>query len=244
MGPLLLALLGIYGSSECGPERREGSYLWRPAYCLDDVLRGPAVPYVPQPGDLFLATDRALWSRAGHWLAGGAGVHHSAILFQRRDGRVGLLEAGPFYSVRVEVLDPLDHVREHVGKGDRVWIRRRCLPLTPEQTARLTAFAEAQEGKSFAILRLLRQLTPFRSRGPVRTAFLGRSHGERQRYFCSELVLEACLAAGLLDPDTTRPAATYPRDLFFGRSKNPYLDKHLNLEEAGWCPPARWTGCP
>jgi hypothetical protein len=92
-------------------------------------------------------------------------------------------------------------------------------------------------------LRLVGQLTPFRSRGPVRTWFVGGPHGERRSYFCSELVMESCIAAGLVDAATTRPAATYPRDLFYGRSLNCYLNTHLDLE-AGWCPPARWTECP
>jgi hypothetical protein len=131
----------------------------------------------------------------------------------------------------------------HVCCGDRVWIRRRCVPLTPEQSACLTAFAEAQDNKPFATLRLVGQLTPFRSRGPLRTWFVGKPHGHRENYFCAELVMESCVAAGLLDAATTRPAATYPRDIFFGRSINLYLDKHLPLEP-DWYPPARWTDFP
>jgi hypothetical protein len=121
-----------------------------------------------------------------------------------------------------------------------VWIRRRSVLLTPEQRARLTAFAEAQDGKRFAWVRLVGQLTPFRARGPVRTNFLGRPHGERSSYFCSELVLEACLVAGILDGDTVRPAATYPCDLFLDCSRNPYIDRTLKLQ-CWWDPPARWT---
>jgi hypothetical protein len=86
-------------------------------------------------------------------------------------------------------------------------------------------------------------MTPFRSRGPLRTYVMGGPHGERSSYFCSELVMESCVAAGILDPATTRPAATYPRDLFFDGSINVYLNKHLNLS-AGWNPPARWTSRP
>jgi hypothetical protein len=56
------------------------------------------------------------------------------------------------------------------------------------------------------------------------------------------LVVEACVAAGLLDPVTSRPGAVYPRDLFFGRSTNRYLDEHLDL--SAWEAPARWTDCP
>jgi hypothetical protein len=83
----------------------------------------------------------------------------------------------------------------------------------------------------------------FRSRGPIRTAFVGKSKGERSRWSCSGLVIESLAACGLLDAETARPAATYPRDLFYDCSPNPWLNKHLNLS-AQWHPPARWTECP
>jgi hypothetical protein len=242
MGCLIVPLLCVACPAFGDEARPAPSYLYRPAFNLDDDARAPAQPYVPQPGDIFLATDQALWARAGHWLAGGAGVHHSGIVFRRSDGRMGLVEAGPFNSVTVEIMDPIEHIKDHVRAGDKVWIRSRRVPLTAEQSAQLTAFVERQEGKPFAVARLLGQMTPFRSRGPLRTWFVGKPHGERDEYFCSELVVESCVAAGLMDAATARPAATYPRDLFFGRSFNLYLDKHLCLEE--WEPPARWVECP
>jgi hypothetical protein len=218
----------------------QGSYICRAAFSLDCQFRGPTQVYVPQPGDIFLATDQAIWAKIGHWIAGAAGVHHSGIVFARSHGDLGLLEAGPFNSLKVEILDPIDHMRDHVRVGDHVWIRQRRIPLTPEQSARLTMFAEAQEGKPFAVWRLLGQVTPFRSRGPIRTWFLGPPHGDRSSYFCSELVMECCAAAKLLDPSTLRPAATYPRDLFYDWSFNWYLNGHLHLE-TGWYPPALWS---
>jgi hypothetical protein len=236
--PLLCAACPASGDAAAPP----GSYLYRPAFSLDDELRAPAERYAPQPGDIFLATDQAMWARAGHWVAGGAGVHHSGIVFRRSDGQVALIEAGPFNSVKVEVMDPIEHMTEHVRAGDKVWVRRRRVPLTAEQSAALTAFIERQEGKPFAVLRLMGQVTPFRSRGPIRTYFVGKPHGDREEWFCSELVTESCVAAGLIDAATARPAATYPRDLFYGRSFNLYLDRHLCLDE--WAPPARWTDCP
>jgi hypothetical protein len=236
-GPVVILLLSMTGPTIAkGPE--PAGYLAAPTFKLDDTAPVPAAPYQPQPGDIFLATDQALWARVGHWLAGGAGVHHSGIVFQRSDGRMALIEAGPFNSLRVEIMDPVEHMREHVCAGDKVWVRRRCMPLTPEQSQRLTAFLERQDGKPFAAARMLAQVTPFRVRGPVRTCFLGGPHGDRSHYFCSELVVESCVAAGLMDPATARPGATYPRDLFFGRSINWYLDRHLDMEQ--WDPPARW----
>src|SRR5262249_2359710 len=82
--------------------------------------------------------------------------------------------------------------------------RQRRVPLTPEQSARLTAWALAQNGKRFAVVRVGAQLTPLRSRGPLRTSFAGGPHGERRTYFCSELVGESCVAAGLGDPAGAR----------------------------------------
>jgi hypothetical protein len=239
MKALVLLLLWMCGRCPDCP----AGYLYQPAYCLADVRCGPAEPYVPQPGDIFLATDQALWARLGHYLAGGAGVHHSGIMFRRSNGCMALLEAGPFNSVRVETMDPLEHMRDHEQAGDRVWIRRRAVPLTPEQSECLTAFIEAEDGKPFACVRLVGQITPFRSRGKLRTYVVGKPHGDRCSYFCSELVTESCVAAGLIDPETARPSATYPRDLFFGRSSCWYLNHHLWLDP-DWCPPARWTECP
>ncbi len=116
------------------------------------------------------------------------------------------------------------------------------MPLTDDQSARLTAFVERQDGKPFAVWRLMAQVTPFRTRGPLRTWFVGRPNGDRNAYFCSELVVESCVAAGLMDAATARPSATYPRDLFFGHSLNLYLDEHLQLDQ--WDPPARWSEGP
>jgi hypothetical protein len=55
--------------------------------------------------------------------------------------------------------------------------------------------------------------------------------------------MEACVAAGLLDPAVTRPSATYPGDLFFEKSLNPFLRRNFDLSPC-WYPPARWTACP
>ncbi len=160
----------------------------------------------------------------------------SAIVFARPDGSMAILEAGPNDCLWVRTLDLIPHLQEYATAG-RVWIRRRCVPLTPEQSARLTEFALAQDGKRFALGRLGAQLTPFRHRGPIRTYFVGKPCGDRQRWFCSELVTEACVAAGLLDPERSRPSATYPHDLFYGRSYNLFINSHLDIN-AGWYPPA------
>lgn len=240
MNPTLPALvLSCLLASGPGPESSVG----RPSYCLDDVIFGPLERYVPQPGDIFLATDESFWLRLGHAAVGGAGVHHSGLVFARPDGRLGLIEAGPFNELVVRVMDPYQHMCNHFSRDTLVWVRRRRVPLTPEQSARLTAFTAAHEGKPFALLRGLSFMTPLSRRGELRTPYVARVHGDRPRYFCSELVVECLVAAGLMDCETARPAATLPRDLFFGHSGNSYLDRHLNME-TGWYPPARWVPGP
>jgi hypothetical protein len=217
------------------------SFLYQPAFSIDYCLRGPVETYLPQPGDIFLCTGQELWAKVGHWAAFAWAPQHSGIVVAGSDGRMMLLEAGPHNTFHCRNLD-LWRQLESYAAYERVWIRRRRVPLNPEQSAQLTAFAQSREGVRFGLLRMFAQLTPFRSRGPWRTRFVGGPHGDRFSYFCAELVAEACVAAGLLDPMTTRPAATYPRDLFFGRSFNWFIDKHLDMSD--WFPPARWTSCP
>jgi hypothetical protein len=218
----------------------ETPYVCAPSYCREDVLLTPVTPYSPQPGDLLLATDPSPIAWFGHWVAGGPGMHHSGILFARPDGRMAVLEAGPFNTRFIRVLDPYAHLAAYAANGSKVFVRRRRVPLTLEQSACLTAFALAQDGKRFAVVRMFQQVSPIKTRGVLRTPFVGHAHGpDRASYYCSELVVEACVAAGLMDAATARPSATYPRDLFDGHSSNPYLDRHLNMEP-GWFPPSRW----
>jgi hypothetical protein len=223
-----------------GPDKA-CSYLYQPAFCMDYELRSPAVPYVPQAGDIFVCTGREMWAKLGHWAAGTGAPQHSGIIFVRPDGSPALLEGGPNNTLHCRALDIIEQLQGY-AEHERVWIRRRCVPLTCEQSAALTAFALAADGKRFALWRMFAQVTHLRSRSDWWTEYVGRPHGDRVSYFCSELVTEACVAAGLLDHDTTRPAAMYPRDLFFGRSTNGFIDKHLDM--SAWAPPARWTLCP
>jgi hypothetical protein len=217
-----------------------GSFLWQPSYELDHCLRGPARPYAPQPGDIVLSTDTSQFWKLMHNLAGTSDPTHSMIVFAFPDGSLGILEGGPHDTLKCRTLEALPHMLSYEEEG-RVWVRRRAVPLTPEESARLTEFALAADGKQFSLAKLAGQLTPLRSRGPVRTAFVGKPRGlGKSGYFCSELMVEACVYAGLLDPRTARPSATYPRDLFMDRSPNLYLNRHLKLAPA-WEPPARWT---
>jgi hypothetical protein len=228
-------------------------WLHEPAYCLDYELRPPARPYVPQPGDILLATDERMFARVAHLVVHSGAPHHSGIVFALPDGRPALLEGGPDNSWYIRLLD-LTHQLEFYSSRKRVWIRPRALPLTPEQSGRLTAFALAAADRQFAEAWMVLQGNPVtRAKGPVRTRLAGRpvaadfdpsdpEAGMRKRYYCSELVTEACVAACLLPPDTTRPSSMYPRELFFGTSRVAYIRDHLDM--TAWLPPRRWAACP
>src|SRR2546423_1797862 len=127
------------------------SYLYQPAFCIDWTLRGPAEAYVPQPGDIMLRLDSSTFWRVTHYLALAFDPNGSGIVFARPDGTLAVLEAGPNDTMWVQTLDLLPHLQEYACSG-RVWIRRRCMPLTKEESCRLTAFALAQDGKRFALV--------------------------------------------------------------------------------------------
>ncbi|HSQ56379.1 MAG TPA: hypothetical protein VLM40_11620 [Gemmata sp.] len=232
-----VAELALPGAGKPAPP---GSLLWQPSYELDFCLRGPTRTYIPQPGDIVLSTDTSEFWKIMHNLAGTSHPTHSMIVFAFPDGSMGILEGGPHDTLKCRALEALPHMFTYENEG-RIWVRRRTIPLTPDQSARLTEFAMAADHREFSLGKLAKQLTPLRARGPIRTAFIGRPRGlEKRSYFCSELVVEACVYAGLMDGCTARPSATYPRDLFMDHSPNPYLNKHLKLAPA-WDPPARWS---
>ncbi len=215
-------------------------HLYQANFDPEAQLQGPAKPYHPQPGDIFLSTDQLWIARLGHKLAGASSPHHSGLVIILPDGHPATLESGPHDTLFVKVLDFRENLGQYLEEGESIWIRRRKTPLTAEQSRLLTDFALRQDGKLFAWGRVIGQLTPFRSRGPW-TEWVGGPHGgDRFSYFCSELALETLLAAGLLDPSRTRPAATYPCDLFYGKSNNAFINDHLDIN-ASWDPPARWT---
>jgi hypothetical protein len=216
--------------------------VYEPAYCLEKHRHGTPVPYAPQAGDLvFFVSDTLFWPLFYAFAFTGE-PYHVGVVVQMPDGSFALLEAGP-PEVAMEVqLSPLAPRLE--GYSGRIFIRRRAVALTPEQSEALTGFAVRQEGKPYALTRFLLQGTPIRSRGPVRTEWLGKSRGEPETYFCSELAMESLVAAGLVDPCTARPRATNMQDMFYDKSHNPYIDKTLRLCPC-WYPPQQWVpeGC-
>ena len=141
---LLLTLLGAGAlRGQVAPSAPPPSYLYEPAYAIDNVLRGEARPYVPQPGDILLATDSNFFWKITHDLALAFEPHNSAVVVALPDGGLGVLEAGPDDCLFVRINPLLPHLKHYSEKGP-VWIRKRKTPLTPEQSAALTAFAGPQ----------------------------------------------------------------------------------------------------
>lgn len=227
-------------------QHEEIGFLYQPAFCVDEVLRGPPRPYQPQPGDVWFSQDKRKISLLGHRIAGGGPPNHTMTVVARPDGRLAALEAGPYGELDkgVCLTDLPAHLKRYEEMG-MVWVRQRKVPLTPEQSACLTTFALKQEGKPFARIRTGLQVTPFRARGPILTSIRGDPDFDQHSYFCGELAMNALVYAGLLPYATTKPATIYPRDMFFGgRSGNEYVDRSVAPFNCGWEPPCRWTQCP
>src|SRR5437763_1148375 len=127
-------------------------------------------------------------------------------------------------------VDP--RLRSYPGK---VMLRRLRQPLSPDQCTALSDFAVAQEGKGFATFRCFLQLTPFRARTGLRRWLFGRTYVNRQRWFCSELVVAAATTAGILDGDSCPANTIYPRDL----TCDEFVDLSGTYEDAAmWVPGA------
>src|SRR3954462_12408933 len=118
---VLYAVLAIFAlPGQAGVPGGIGSYLYQPAFCIDDELRGPAVPYVPQPGDIMLRLDHSKFWRVTHYLALAFDPNGSGIIFARPDGSLAVLEAGPCDTMYVRTLEMLPHLKQYADVG-RVW---------------------------------------------------------------------------------------------------------------------------
>jgi hypothetical protein len=175
-------------------------------------------PYVPREGDLVFFDDHNRTWTALFALADTGPPLHMGIVVEKPDGKLAILEAGPDDTVWVRLLDAGRRLRQFHRDypGGTITIRRCKVTLTPEKSAALTKFAQAQNGKRYAVLRLLSQGTAFRVRGRMET-LLAETRLDRSSWICSELAVAAGTVAGLFDPRVVKSNATYPRDLVTNR---------------------------
>ncbi len=172
-----------------------------------------AQAYLPREGDLVFFDDHnPIWNILFAWAGTGPPLH-VGIVVKRYNGSLAILEAGPDDSIWVTIKPVASRLQQfHEQFQGTITIRRCKKELTAEQSKALTKFAEAQEGKQYAVLRLLVQGTPFRSRGPIREMFLAHTSLDRWSWFCSELVVAAGTVAELF-PSTVKANVTYPLDI-------------------------------
>lgn len=217
----------------CGdtPESPYG-YLsfYRPDGCGGIVKE--VCPYIPHEADIVFYDDQSVFWRFVYLLGHTTPPFHSGIMFRKPDGAFTLLEAGPDTNPYVCLLEPAH--RLHAYKGI-VQVRRCKVPLTRDQSCLLTNFALAQEGKRYAIWRLLLQGTPIKTRGGPLRRSLAKTHYDRCRWVCTEIVVAAAELIGLMDPNAVKATNTYPRDIV--------NDRKYNLS-AVWEAAAYWSPHP
>ena len=120
-------------------------------------------------------------------------------MVKKDDGTLAVLEAGPDDTIWVTIKDIHTRLPKFLEDYPGTITIRRCKQaLSAEKSAALTKFALAQDGKRYAILRLLIQGTKFSFRGPIREMFLARTDLDHSTWICSELVVAAGTVAGLL----------------------------------------------
>ncbi len=187
----------------------ELGYLSKETKGANGVVR-KTVPYAPREGDLVFYDDHSIaWTILFAWAGTGPPLH-MGIMVKRADGSLGVLEAGPDDTVWVDIIDAAKRLKAFKGT---ITIRRCKTMLSTEKSVALTKFATAQDGKPYAVLRLLLQGTSLRSRGPVRELFLAHTYLDRWSWICSELAVAAGTVAGLFDPKVVRANVVYPQDL-------------------------------
>jgi hypothetical protein len=202
----VLTLSMFFGS----PDQHSAGYLTREIKGPDKTVKKEVIPYVPREGDLIFYDDKSVfWTILFAWAGTGPPLH-MGIAVKGQDGKFAVLEAGPDDKLKVYLLELNSRLKDFKGT---ITIRRCKMELSEEKSAALTKFAKEQEGKPYAVIRLLLQGTSFRSRGPVREMFLAGTYLDRWSWICSELAVAAGTVAGLFDPAVVRANVTYPRDI-------------------------------
>jgi hypothetical protein len=215
-----MTLLDGFGSASDSVKGRAvaapfvAGYLVCPAESGSPATGSQVVPYQPQPGDLILYDDFSKFHQICYKLACTEAPVHVAMVIAREDGKPALLElTGPIaITAKVCILDVESRMANYPGT---VMVRRIRQPLTPEQSHELTCFAEQQVGKRFALGRIVLQITPLCPRTGLRKTLFGHTYLNRNRWFCSEMVVAAGTCAQVFDPQIHKANAIYPRDMAY-----------------------------
>lgn len=167
-------------------------------------------PYVPREGDMVFFNDHSVKWGLLYKMVGSDSPFHVGLIFKRPDGTCAIAEAGPNDTLHCRVLDlaPRLHGWEHT-----LLIRRCKKQLTADQSAAMTKWSMEQDGKRYALGRLLLQATPVRCRAPLRRSIFGATYTDRDSYLCAELVIAGGTVGGIFDPSRHKANTIYPRDI-------------------------------
>jgi len=197
------------------------------------TAKAAAIRYEPREGDLVFFDDRHLGWLLLFAYAGTGPPLHMGIVVKNSAGKLAVLEAGPDDSLHVNVLELEKRLHQfHKDFKGGITIRRCKRALRAEESKALTRFAQAQDGKRYAVVRLLLQGTMFRVRGPLREWLWGGTVLDRDSWICSELAVAAGSVVKLFDTKTVHANAVYPRDL---------IDNQRYDLSATWHPAATWA---
>jgi hypothetical protein len=190
-------------------------YLW---FYLPDGKGGTTkrvIPYCPREGDIIFFDDMSkVWEKL-FALAGTTPPFHTGIVVKKPDGCFAVLESGPDDTLYVSISNIVDRLYHFKGI---LQVRQARKVLCPEESAQLTAFARAQEGKHYALWRLLLQGTPCRLRNGLTEKYIAKTHLDRNRWLCTEIVVAAGTLVGLFD-DLVKGNACYPLDMLDDQHK-------------------------
>jgi hypothetical protein len=214
----ILSVVALTGTLWIWPQAPEPppSYLFKMRPKADKQIDWQREVYAPREGDIILYDDHNAFLTRVYKLVGTDGPLHVGIVFRRPDGSFTSLEAGANWALKVQAYEVEKRLHEYDGS---ILIRRLKTPLSPEQSKKLTEFCTAQEGKSYAVLRLMLQGTPLRPRGWLNSV-LGKTALDRDRWICSELTVAAATSAEVLSPKNYHANALFPRDLCYDETAN------------------------
>ncbi|MSR31393.1 MAG: hypothetical protein EXR99_07805 [Gemmataceae bacterium] len=204
------ALVTLSALAFAEPKLISVGYLWHQKSTPGGQEEIQAVPYVPCVGDVLLFDDMSRFWTFLYKIAGTAPPFHAGIVFKKPDGSLAVLESGPDDTLHVFLLDI--HPRLHDFEGS-ILIRQTKKVLSQEESKKLTDFAVAQDGKRYAMWRLLLQGTPVRHRGGIKEKILATTYADRSRWLCAEIVVSAGTLVGLFDPAKVKGTTTYPLDM-------------------------------
>ena len=210
LGSIFLATLLATSAVSAEPSQKSFGYLWDQTCNAEGKVEKTSRAYTPREGDILLFDDMSpFWAKL-YSIAGTGPPFHAGIVFKKTDGSFAVLESGPDDTLHVYLLDLEPRLNNFKGS---IGVRQAKRALTKEESEILTNFAYAQEGKRYAMWRLLLQGTYFRHRGGIKEKHLAATYDDRTRWLCAEIVVSAGALVNLLDRDKVKATVTYPLDM-------------------------------